>query len=106
MMDTAVQTFFVMAGACLLVFVMAAYCMVTARNMIRILIGVELLTKSVTLLLATGGWLSGRVALGQTLIITLVVVEVVIIAVAAGVVIGAHGHTGSLDANGLQNLKG
>lgn len=106
MSDASVQFFFLVASVCVLLLVAAAYCIVSSRNMIRILIGVELLTKSVTLLLATGGYISGRTALGQSLIVTLIVVEVVIIAIAAGVVIGAYGHTRSLDVRNLQNLNG
>ena len=50
--------------------------------------------------------MTGQWALAQTFIITVIVIEVVVIAVAAGIVIGAYHRTGSLDVRGLQNLKG
>jgi NADH-quinone oxidoreductase subunit K len=84
----------------------AAYCLLASRNLIRILIALELLTKAVTLLIAIGGYVTGQWALAQTFIITVIVIEVVVIAVAAGIVIGAYHRTGSLDVRGLQNLKG
>jgi len=102
-MDAFLSLGVVVAG---LVAVAAAYCLLVSRNLIRILIALELLTKAVTLLLAIGGYYSGQVALAQSFIITLIVIEVVVIAVAAGIVIGAYRHNGNLDVRSLQNLKG
>jgi len=86
--------------------VAAVYAILASRNLIRILIGLELLTKAVTLLLAVAGYVTGRMALAQTFIITLIVIEVVVIAVAAGIVIGVHRHNGDLDADKLRRLRG
>ncbi len=84
----------------------ALYCVAVSRNLIRILIGLELLVKAVTLLVALAGHWAGRMALAQAFIITLIVIEVVVIAVAAGIVVGAHRHNLSLDVRLLRNLKG
>ena len=70
------------------------------------LLGMEIITKAVTLLLVVAGMASGHMALAQTLIITLIVIEVVVIAVAAGIVIAVFKHTGTLDVRRLRNLKG
>ena len=90
----------------ILLSVTALYCILYSRNLIRMLIGLELLIKAVTLLIALAGYITGRMALAQTMIITLIVIEVVVIAVAAGIVIGAHRHNQSLDVRMLRNLKG
>jgi NADH-quinone oxidoreductase subunit K len=89
-----------------MVLVAAVYCILTTRNLIRILIGVELLTKSVTLLIILGGFVTARPALAQAMVIALIVVEVVVIAVAAGIVIGIYRHNDSLDTRNIKNLKG
>ena len=94
------------ATVVILLTVAALYCILASRNLIRILIGMELLTKAVTLLLAVAGYLTGRMAVAQTFIITLIVIEVVVIAVAAGVVLGVHRHNHDLDAGKLNNLRG
>ena len=86
--------------------VAAVYCILATRNLVRILIGLELLTKAVTLLIAVAGYVTGRMAVAQTFIITVIVIEVVVIAVAAGVVIGIHRHHHDLDATRLRNLRG
>jgi len=92
--------------AAALVFVAGVYCLVVSRNLIRILIGMELMTKAVTLMLALAGAVTGRMGQMQALIITLIVVEVVAITVAAGVVVGAFRQTGTVDAKALSDLKG
>jgi multisubunit Na+/H+ antiporter MnhC subunit len=94
------------ATVAILMTVAALYCILASRNLIRILIGLELLTKAVTLLLAVAGYVTGRMAVVQTFIITLIVIEVVVIAVAAGVVLGVHRHNQDLDPRKLTNLRG
>ena len=89
-----------------LILMTGVYCLLMSRNLVRILIGLELLTKAVTLLIVVAGVATGRVSLSQSLVITLIVVEVVVIAVAAGVVIASYQHTGSLETRALEKLKG
>ncbi|MBN1823940.1 MAG: NADH-quinone oxidoreductase subunit K [Endomicrobiales bacterium] len=89
-----------------LIFVAGFYCVITTRNLIRTLLGLEILTKAVTLMLALAGYLTGRTAMSQALIITLIVIEVVVIAVAAGVVLNIFRHNNSLDARNIRSLKG
>jgi len=74
--------------------------------MIRAIIGIELLIKAVTLLLILAGDMTGRAALAQSLVITIIVIEVVIAATAAGLALCVFRHTGSLDTRSLNNLKG
>jgi len=96
----------VFALCIVLLWVSALYCIMLSRNLIRILIGVELISKALTLLLAAGGYLTAQTGFSQALIVTLIVVEVVLIAVAAGIVVGAYHRTGSLDVCELEKLKG
>ena len=94
-------------GLCTVLLLIAGlYCIMVSTNLIRILIGVELIAKALTLLLVAAGHLSGRGGLGEALAITLIVVEVVVIAVAAGVVVGAYRYAQSLSARHLESLKG
>jgi NADH:ubiquinone oxidoreductase subunit K len=95
---------FATAGA--LLFISGLYCILMSRNLIRILIGMELLTKAVTLMLVLAGAVTGRTEVMQALVITLIVIEVVVITVAAGIVIGAYRQNGSIDAKALTDLKG
>jgi multisubunit Na+/H+ antiporter MnhC subunit len=79
---------------------------VATRNFIRALIGLEIMTKAVTILIVVAGYASGRLALAQALVITLIVVEVVVISVAAGIVQNIFRVNDSLDIRKSRNLKG
>ena len=89
-----------------LMFMVGLYALIVTRNLIRVLIGLEVLTKAATLLMVLAGYVTGRTALAQSLVITMIAIEVVVIAVAAGIVIGAFKQHHSLDARNLRNLKG
>ena len=98
--------FWVFGASAALIFITGFYQILAGHNLLRTLIGVELLIKAVTLLLVVAGYLSNHVALAQSLVITLIVVEVVFITIAVGVVLGIHRHYGSLDARNIRKLKG
>jgi multisubunit Na+/H+ antiporter MnhC subunit len=89
-----------------ILFVAGLYCILVTRNLMRVLIGLELLTKAVTLLLIVAGYATGKTALAQAIVITLIMIEVVVIAVMAGVILSIYRHTGSLDARNIKSLKG
>jgi len=92
--------------AIVLIAVMAVYCVITTHNMIRILIALELLNKGVTLLIAAAGAASGKMALAQSFIIALIIIEVVVTAIGAGIIIAVHSRNGSIDLRNLNKLKG
>jgi len=95
-----------MIAVIIMLFIAGLYCIFVTRNLMRALIGLELLMKAVTLLLIMAGYATGREALAQCLVITLIVIEVVVIAVMAGVILSIYRHTGSLDAGNIKSLKG
>ena len=95
-----------MIAVIIMLFIAGLYCILVTRNLMRVLIGLELLTKAVTLLLIVSGYLTGRTALAQAVVITLIVIEVVVMAVMAGVILSIYRHTGSLDASNIKSLKG
>ena len=90
----------------ILLFVCGAYCLVVTRNMVRAIIGIELLIKAVTLLIILAGKITGRTAMAQSLVMTIIVIEVVIAATAAGIALWVFRHTDSLDVRSLRSLKG
>ncbi len=82
------------------------YTLLVTQNLIRTIIGLELLTKAVTVGLILTGKLTGKLGLGQALSITVIVIEVVVMVVAVGLVLLARRHTGQIDSRLLRNLKG
>ena len=93
-------------GLIVILMLIGLYCILAAENVIRILIGIEVLTKSATLAIVLAGYMTGRVALAQCLAITLIIVEVAVIAVASGIAVGIFRQNGSLETSELKSLKG
>ena len=89
-----------------LLFVIGVYCMLVSANLVRILVGLEILIKAVTLVLILAGFATHREALAQALVITLIVIEVVIMVVAGGVILCVFRHHGDIESNRLKELKG
>ena len=106
MSNELILWFPVYGGLIALLFIIGLYCVIVTHNAIRLLIGLEILTKAVTLSIIMAGYITGRPALGQALAITLIVIEVVVVAVAAGIVLGVFKHNRSLDLSALRQLKG
>ncbi len=92
--------------AVVLLAVTGLYLVLATRNLLRLVIGLEILTKGVTLLLILAGEITGRGALAQSFAITLIVVEVVIVVVAAGIALSVFRHQGTLDTSAVRRLKG
>ena len=92
--------------AIVLVATAGLYYLLVTTSLIRAVIGVELMTKAITLGLVLAGRLTGHVGLGQALAITVIVVEVVVMVVAVGLILLVHRHTNAVNARDLNNIKG
>jgi NADH:ubiquinone oxidoreductase subunit K len=82
------------------------YTLLLAKNLIRMLIGFEIMTKGVTLAFISAGNANGRIALSQSLVITMIVVEVISIATALAIVMLIQSKKKSLNVRKLTDLKG
>ena len=89
-----------------LLLVIGIYCILATYNLIRVLIGVEILIKAVTLLIIAAGRQNGNMALAQAMVVSIIVIEVVIMTIAEGVVLGIHRYNNSLDSRKIRKLKG
>jgi NADH-quinone oxidoreductase subunit K len=96
---------FLILAAVVSIFVIGIYCMIVTQNLIRLLIGLEIIVKSVTLLFIYTGNMIGDGNTSQSLIITLIIIEVVVMVVACGIVLGISRHNKTLDSRKLRNLK-
>jgi multisubunit Na+/H+ antiporter MnhC subunit len=100
------QFFWVFSVAITLVMIAGFYCLLFTHNLVRALIGLELLTKGMTLFIILAGYVTGHTGLAQAMAITLIVIEVVVIVVAVGVVLGVFRLNRSIDNRLLRNIKG
>jgi NADH:ubiquinone oxidoreductase subunit K len=74
--------------------------------MMRAIVGWELLVKSVTLLFIVVGYITGQTALIQSFVITIIVIEVIVAAVAGGIALRVFRYHDSLDVRQLESMKG
>ena len=77
------------------------YCIISKKNMIKMIIGIEIMAKGALLsFIASGG---GSI---QSVIIIVIAIDAVIVAVALSIIVNAWKHTGSLDVTKLTKLRG
>jgi len=94
-----------MAFAAVLLFV-GVYCLLTMKNVIKLFIGIEVISKGLSLALLATGFVAKNTLLAQSLVITFIVVEVCLVATALALIINIYRHTKSLDVRKLAKLKG
>jgi NADH-quinone oxidoreductase subunit K len=92
--------------AFVLLLAIGIYSLFVTKNLLRVLISVEILMKAVTLLFVAAGFITGNEESMQALVIIVIVIEVVLLVIATGIVIGAYRKNGALDTTRLNNLKG
>ena len=95
----------VMVSALLLILT-GMYCLMRTRHILRIILAIELSMKAVTLLLICAGRVNGHMALAQSYVVTMIVAEVVVVVVAAGIAVNVFRRYGSMDLGNLTKLKG
>jgi multisubunit Na+/H+ antiporter MnhC subunit len=82
------------------------YCLLARRNIIQLLIGIEVIAKGVTLSFILAGFFQGNEQIAQAIVITIILIEVITMAVAMSLAVMAHRHTRSLDIKDLRRLRG
>jgi multisubunit Na+/H+ antiporter MnhC subunit len=89
-----------------LLLIVGFYSLLVTRNLVRMVIALEVLSKATTLALIVSGYATGQIGLAQALAITLIVIEVAVVVVAVAVILCVYRHTDSLDPARLRELKG
>ncbi|HAM38976.1 MAG TPA: hypothetical protein DCP53_06265, partial [Elusimicrobia bacterium] len=103
-MNTISLNLFLFYGVFIILLLIAGfYCILATINLIRILLGLELITKAVTLAIIVVGYITGNIALAQSLVIIVIVIEVFVIAVAAAIIIRIYKLTDSLDVRNIRS---
>jgi NADH:ubiquinone oxidoreductase subunit K len=90
----------------ILILIVGFYYILVTRNLIRILLGIEIITKAALLAIIVVGYITNNLPLAQTLAIIMIVIEVFVVAITAGIIIQIYKRTGSVDARKIRNLRG
>ena len=87
-------------------FLIGLFCLLTRRNVIKQVIGLKIMLQGVTLSLVHAGHLRGDVRLVETMVISALVVETVVIAIALALIVNVFRHYPSGDIDLLDRLRG
>ncbi len=90
----------------LLLFVIGLIGLLTQRQMIKQIIGLKIMLQGVTLGLIHAGRLSGDLDFAQSMVISALIVESVVIAVALALLVNIYRHYPSGDVDDLNRLRG
>jgi NADH-quinone oxidoreductase subunit K len=82
------------------------YGLLAIRNLIRIVIALQILGKAALLALIAAGHASGQINLGQDLALTVIVADTVVAAIGLALAVQVQRRLGSLDVQELSKLKG
>ncbi len=82
------------AGA---LFAVGLFALISRANLVKMVIGLEVLGKGVSLVFITAGYVNGDVGMSQAVVFTLIIIEAVVAGVALALVILAKRTWGTLD---------
>jgi NADH-quinone oxidoreductase subunit K len=81
------------------------YCLLITRNLIKVVVALQLIIKGVVLGFILAGNLTSQVSTGQTLALTVIVADTIVAVVGLALAVQIRLRTGSLDIKSLSNLK-
>ncbi len=82
------------------------YGLLAIRNLIKIVIILQILGKSALLALIAAGYASGQINLGQSLALTVIVADTVVAVIGLALAVQVRRQLGTLDIKELSKLKG
>jgi NADH:ubiquinone oxidoreductase subunit K len=96
----------VAAAGALILLGIGLYGLLALRNLIKVVIALQIMVKGVVLALVAAGSLSGQINLGQSLAVTLIVADTVVAVVGLALAVQVRRRFGSLDVRELSTLRG
>jgi NADH:ubiquinone oxidoreductase subunit K len=82
------------------------YGLLISRNLIKVVVALQILGKTAVVALVLAGGASGQLNLGQSLAMTVIVADTVVAVVGLALAVQVRRRYGTLDIQALSNLKG
>ena len=89
-----------------LLLVVGFYGLLITRNLIKIVLVLQILVKAVVVALVLGGKASGNLGLGQSLAATVIVADTVVAVVALALAVQVRRRVGTLDLAKISSVRG
>lgn len=81
------------------------YGLLASRNLIKVIVALQILIKGVLLALVTAGYVQGQVNIGQSLALTVIVADTIVAVVGLALAVQVRRHCGTLDVHALTSLR-
>jgi NADH:ubiquinone oxidoreductase subunit K len=100
------NTLTVLAGGALALFGVGLYGLLITRNMIKVVVALQILVKAALVALVAAGKASDQVNLGQSLAMTVIVADTVVAVVGLALAVQVKRVLGTMDLAELSKLRG
>lgn len=87
-------------------FSLGLYGLLILRNLLKIIIALQILLKGAALAFVMAGSISGQLSLGQSLAVTVIVVDTITAVIALALAVKVRQRCGTLDVRALSTLRG
>jgi NADH-quinone oxidoreductase subunit K len=81
------------------------YCILISKNLIKVVVGLQIGVKGAMLAMVLAGKLTGNVSLGQSLALTIIVADTIVAVVALALAVQVKRKLGTLDLSVLSTLR-
>lgn len=81
------------------------YCLLVTRNLIKVIVALQLLVKGAVLAFILAGHITGKMNTAQTLALTVIVADTIVAVIGLALAVQFRLRTGSLDIKSLTSLK-
>jgi NADH-quinone oxidoreductase subunit K len=82
------------------------YCLLITRNLIKLVVALQIMVKAAVLGLVVAGNASGQVQLSQSLAVTVIVADTVVAVIGLALAVQIRRQLGTLDVSDLSELRG
>jgi NADH:ubiquinone oxidoreductase subunit K len=82
------------------------YALLANRNLIKLVIGLQLLVKGAVLALMLAGTSNGQLQIAQSLAVTVIVADTIVAVIGMALAVQVRRRTGSMDVKRLSTLRG
>ena len=90
----------------LVIFLLGLYCVISQRNLIKIVIGIEIMGKAVILNFITAGYYQNNTGVSQAIVMTAILIDVTLAAVMLALVVNVFRLNKGILTDGIAGLRG
>lgn len=87
------------------IFLLGLYTVISQENLVKIVIGLEIMGKGILLVLITAGFSQGNTGTAQAIAITAILIDAVLLSVILAFIVNVFRHTGNIQADRIAGAR-